>query len=260
VKAVNRIASILCIASILSCAHTPTAEEQEEASFLYESGVSLFRDGRYPESIKSIEDALKLTPDRPDYMLTLGLAYMKSERYAEARTWSDRACATGKLPTECAVQQATVALVQGYPAEALPWANKAVADATYPSPAEALLLQGRALYSLNRRPEAEKSFQTAVTRAPSDCYPRLLLSRSFLARAAFAPANREAAIARSLCNTNERAHEWEAYVFYKTGRIAEAKKKYRRIMTLFKKGEIVERNRQALAKLTNERPLEEPSL
>jgi tetratricopeptide (TPR) repeat protein len=260
VEVFKRTALIVCTALITACATGLSQEDQQKAEYFHDTGISLYRDGRFPESIRAFEEALKVSPKRADYMLSLSLAFLKSERLEEAFLWTNKACQQASMPTECAIQQATLFVASKRYTEALPWADKAIADATYPSPAEPLQLRGRALHGLGRLEEAQQAFDVATRRASSDCYSRLLLSRTLLARGHFSDSVREASIGRSLCNTNERAHEWEAFALYKSGRIAESKKKYQRIMTLFRKSEIVERNRQALTNLVNEEPLEEPTL
>lgn len=257
----KRVAATLILGSLLSaCAHHSTPEDQARASSMSEVGSSFLRDQRYPEAIRAYEAAVRLHPEQANYSLNLGLAYLRSNRLEDAQKWTQKACALGTLPTECALQQATLLLLKGELPQALQWVEKAVDDPRYTSPAEAHLLKGRIHHGLKQYEDAQKAFAQASQILPRDCQPHLLMSQSLLAQAKFGEALHHAAIGVSMCASQEKAHEWEAYVLYRLGRIAAAKKKYGQIMTLFRKSETVERNRQALIRLGNEEILEEPEL
>lgn len=247
----------LCLLSACSSLSGPNEQEAQEADAYAKISQSHFNDKHYPEAMSSIDHALSLDPDNSNYQMSKGLIYFKMERFNDAVSWVSKACEKSQSP-ECWNNYSALLNAQRKYKEAIKMADKALAVATYSTPEYAVINKSEALLGLKRNYDAKSILKGTLKNNPNDCTLRIHLARAQVRDKAFEDALELNTFTRKICPQSALPSLWEAYIFYKTGNTSKSRYSLEMVIKYFPKSAQEEWARNALEKMEQRVPLEEP--
>lgn len=177
--------ALILTGAALACAHTPSAEEQEQAAAEYKAGLALvheaqqsavegdatLQDLKYRLALESLLKAHKLDPKNADLNYLLGLVYFSGfKRHGEAQKHLTLALAEreNNFP-EADNLLGSILVDAGRPADALPHFERARTNLLYKTPYFSEQEIGWAKYKLGRLDEAAAHLRSAVRAQPDLC-------------------------------------------------------------------------------------------
>ncbi len=144
---------------------TPGHAEMSAAT-LYRDGVAARKAGDFRTAERDLQAALRLEPRNADVLLELGLVYVATRRYDEARTELHRALQIAPNYVDVRLSLARLDAYTGDYAAAQTIVDQVLVQ--YPSDEEALVLAGRIAYYRNDLAAAQQRFEAALAQAPND--------------------------------------------------------------------------------------------
>jgi Tfp pilus assembly protein PilF len=171
----------LAAASLLACAHGPSARERKSAEIHHDLGVEALRGGRYPEALKEFEDALAADDRFPEahrgkaLVLDLGFG-----RLDDAERAYRRALALRPDYSEAHNDLGQLLARTGRTDEAVKEFDAALANMYYREPFVARCNKGLAIYRAGRRDEGLSLLKACVAGAPGYCRGHRDLGRVLL--------------------------------------------------------------------------------
>jgi type IV pilus assembly protein PilF len=190
-RSLRVLAFALCVFP-LACAHTPTAQEEEQAAAEYQAGLALVheaqqaavegqaprQDLKYRLALESLLKAHALDGKNPEVNYLLGLVYFSGfKRHKEAAHHLSAALATRKnnFP-EADNLLGSVLVDEGRPADALTHFDRARTNLLYKTPYFAEQEIGWAKFKLGRLDEAASHLRAAIAAQPDLCGAYLKLA------------------------------------------------------------------------------------
>ncbi|QAR33135.1 hypothetical protein EP073_06895 [Geovibrio thiophilus] len=143
----------------------------------YKMGVAYLNTSTDYKAYQELESALQLAQDNDKYLYTMGLFFMKKERYAEAEPFIKKALE--KKPNDSEYMNAYAAIMAGTGRlnEAVDYWDRVIADPGYPYQIMALYNAANALYDAGRYSRVPSYLDRAlnINRRYADAY-RLLFN------------------------------------------------------------------------------------
>lgn len=182
---VTRLLVALPLLLALSCAHTPSEAERNEAEAEYKSGLALVheaqaaavsgdavqQDLKYRLALESLLKAHRLDPDNAEANYLLGLVYFSGfKRHVDAEKHLRLALGTKKDEyPEADNLLGTVLVDAGRPADAVPHFERARNNLLYKTPYYSEQELGWAKYKLGKLDEAAAHLKNALGAQPDLC-------------------------------------------------------------------------------------------
>ncbi len=171
----------LAAASLLACAHTPSAKERKSAEIHHDLGVEALRAGRHPDALREFEAAIADDDGFPEAhrgrALVLDLGFGRLE---DAERAYRRAIALRPDYSEAHNDLGQLLARTGRTDEAVKEFDAAVENMYYREPFVARCNKGLAVYRAGRRDEGVALLRACVSGAPGYCRGRRDLGRVLL--------------------------------------------------------------------------------
>ena len=150
----KRIFSFFVVLMLLGCAGkgagSGSGEKLSIAESRYKMGLAYLSSDADHRAYTELNGALELFPEDDRYLYTMGLFFIKKERYTEALPFVKKALDKKPADSEYINAYATVLAGLGNVDEAVSYWDKVIADPGYPYHIIALYNAGNALYSAGR--------------------------------------------------------------------------------------------------------------
>ena len=169
-----RVRLIFPLGLILACglvAACSSLEKEREVKRLhaqaaYETALKHLQDKRVSLGLVSLQQALSLEPENPQYRSTLGVVYLDLRRPADAQVEFERALAAEPNNAETQHNLGLSYAEQGRLDDAIAAYQKALLNPTYTTPEVAYNNLGNAYFAQGKLREAEESYRAALKLSP----------------------------------------------------------------------------------------------
>lgn len=245
-----------------SCVSSRGADDNDlkRGQAFFEIGLALLDEGKIPDAISQLNEAVRTVPDRTDYRSAFGIALMEAEQYAAAEAEFMKILMAMPEDPSTLNNLAALRIRQKKFPEAIKLADQALAVVTYPTPELALANRAKAEMGLGQRAAAQASLERARRLAPENCSVRMLLAQVLNRRGDHRAAFKESQLAIAQCPDRPQVYMWEAYSLARMGQRVSALERYRYVIQRFPRGQAMEHSVKAIDAITNSLKLAEPPI
>lgn len=210
------IASVTALA-LSSCASN---KAKNEAQLRARIGAGLLQQGRYPEALRELLAAEKLSPNDASIQNNLGLAYFMRDRYSLAAEKLRHAVTLEPKYTEARNNLGRVLIELEQYDQAIRELRIVVGDLTYSDPAKAYVNFGLAYFRKRDFDEARGAFAKAIETNRNNCLAHTYYGRSLLELGKFDAASKSLDNASLVCtdSSSDEAKYFGGLAYYKLGK------------------------------------------
>jgi len=229
------------------------AELKEKAKGHIRIGEANIQAGQYPQALKALQEAEKLTPDDPKVHYDLGLAYDRMEFIDEAVKEFQKAIALKPDYSEALNYLGTIYLEkQGKYEEAIVLFKRALANPLYETPALPLYNMGRACVAKGDLKGAYASFSEAIRKEPrTHLMPVLELNLGVIdyRQGIYLEAERHLQKSVERAPNLAEAHYWLGMTQMQLRKRKEAAESFRKVIQLAPDSDWAAKSRENLSRL-----------
>lgn len=228
----TRLAALAAVA-VLACVHGPSAKERRNSEIHHDLGVEALRNGRWPDALKELDEALAIHEAFPEAHrargLVLDLGYGKSE---DAEKAYRRAISLRPAFSEARNDLGQLLARTGRYDEAIREFDLALENMLYKEPYVARCNKGLAIYRSGKRDDGLAQLRGCVASAPGYCRGRRDLGRALLDEKRTKEALEELSAYARFCEKVPDAHLQLGLARMKAGDVAGAKAEFERCRDL----------------------------
>lgn len=216
-------------ASVLACAHRPSAKDRRSAEIHHDLGVEALRAGRFPEALREFDAALAVDDGFAEAhrgrALVLDLGFGRSE---EAEKDYRRALALRPGYSEAHNDLGQLLARTGRYEAAIAEFDAALENMLYKEPYVARCNKGLALYRMGRKEEGLAELRASLAIAPTFCKGRRELGRLLLEEGKVREALEELGAYARWCDKVPDAHLQLGIARMRAGDVAGAREAFER--------------------------------
>lgn len=237
VLSLGLLATILALAG---CMAMPN-ENNKEAEIHLQLGVSSLSQGNYPQAMRELLIAEKLSPENPVIQNNLGLAYYVRERYDLAEKHILKALEINDKYTDARNNLTSIYIDQSKFDKALVEANKVINDLTYSSPEKAQNNLGLIYFKTGKYNLAKKTFQKSLEMQKDNCTASSYYGRSLYELKDLKRASEALDQAVGFCQRLQfdEPHYYSALTYYELGNAERAEARLEELIKIYPQGKYV---------------------